>query len=448
MPRIYISYRPEDSSRNEVDLIRQRVAHEFGAENILESTGSNVEITTHLQQLVRSCDVMLVVIGRYWADMVDEDGNSLLHDPYDPIHVELDAGLKTLMVIKVIVVDAAPMPSAKNLPETLRPLLSKDLFDVQDDYKLNAVLDELLTEIAPIPSGTMAEEHGIDDEFIKANTPKPRIPIHVEPIIENSVEVAPPIEPESETITTNNSPTKEPLSPLNSFLVGVVFTVIFALLILIPVSTKIAYIDFEHEARFYGKLDILGFTMPEGFLYFGQSVKYRGQYGRSELVLYYVDPRFPNQVLSMDALPTTQADRTAVPDDAIIRLEEQLDDTVAHSFVDLDSNQAFLITPDTTLYILDLDTLELQSKHRLIRSAVRDLIPNKTIIYNEKSKLLMILLGKKEIRIWRLEDEPQYKGSQTVGTDSTYIFEFAIDRSGKFVSTRGDKGIDLYQIHD
>ncbi len=162
MPRIYISHRPEDSSRNEVAIIRDRLIAEFGEENILQSTGSNMEITTNLQRLVQSCDVLLVVIGRYWTNMVDEQGNYLLEDPYDPIHVEVDAGLKTMMVIKTLVVDGSRVPSIDSLPDALKNLMLKDVIEAQDDMLLGRELDEMIPELEVIPTGTMAEENDID----------------------------------------------------------------------------------------------------------------------------------------------------------------------------------------------------------------------------------------------------------------------------------------------
>ncbi len=177
MSRIYISHRPEDSSRNEVAIIRERLIAEFGEDNILQSTGSNMEVTTNLQRLVWSCDVLLIVIGRYWANMVDERGHYLLEDPYDPIHVEVDAGLKSVMVVAVLVVDGVPIPKRNQLPEVLQPVLKKVTLEAPDHEHLERVLDELIPLWGAISTENLAADDPIDETIVAETTPEPEEPV-------------------------------------------------------------------------------------------------------------------------------------------------------------------------------------------------------------------------------------------------------------------------------
>jgi len=123
--RIYISHLRYDTSRNDVKQIRQRFATRFGADNILDTTSIQTTVTTERQQAVWSCNGLIVVLGRYALNMVDEEGNRVIDDPYDPVHVEIDAGLRAGMQIVVLLVDGTPKLVASQLPEQLQPLLTK-----------------------------------------------------------------------------------------------------------------------------------------------------------------------------------------------------------------------------------------------------------------------------------------------------------------------------------
>ena len=147
MPRIYISHRPEDSSRNEVLIIRQHLSDAFGADNILESTGSNIEIITQLERLVESCDVVLIVIGRYWLNMIDEEGMRLLDDRFDPIRVEIETALRVAKPIKVLLTDGSQLPQKENFPKTLQPLSDQKTLILSDSVALELVIRQLITEV-------------------------------------------------------------------------------------------------------------------------------------------------------------------------------------------------------------------------------------------------------------------------------------------------------------
>lgn len=147
MPRIYISHRPEDSSRNEVAIIHKQLVRSYGTDNVLQSTGSNSEITTNLERLVESCDVMLIVIGRYWLNMVDEDGIRLLDDGFDPIRVEIEAGLQAQIPMRVILVDGVKSPNKNQLPQSIQHMLQQNTISIINKKNLDVPLRQLIEDI-------------------------------------------------------------------------------------------------------------------------------------------------------------------------------------------------------------------------------------------------------------------------------------------------------------
>lgn len=141
MPKIYISHRPEDSSRNDIRQIKQCLIEEFGEDNLIDTASDHMDTTLERQAMVKSCDVMLIVIGQYWLDMVDEQGNNLLDDPIDPVHIEIDAGLTSTPTVALLVVDGASLPKLQDLPTALKPLLNKPAID--DITDIAKMLDNL-----------------------------------------------------------------------------------------------------------------------------------------------------------------------------------------------------------------------------------------------------------------------------------------------------------------
>lgn len=429
MPRIYISYRPEDSSRNEVRIIRQNLINEFGDENVLQSTGSNTEITTHLQRLVRSCDVLLIVIGRYWLDMVDVDGKLLLNDPYDPIHVEIDTGLKTLMVIKILVVDSSPIPTPEKLPDNLVLLLEKDILEAPDHLKLNRVLAEFAQEIAHIPSGSMADEHDIEHE-----------------LDDQIIYTAPPQVTAQPRRWSNQTSSMTASLYIISIIIGVFICSAVAIIILLASNDQN---PFSHPVRFnsvasseMNAIDV-GFDPENGYQYAEIETN-------DESRVLFTDPDNPFLSVQFDtSLEDIRASiaENQLDDDQVTEIEARYDGTIVFSSKDEDDNLAIAVTENATALILDLDTLELQSIHRLHYTSVRKIIPNETLVYNEATNLLMLLIGSNEINTWEIGgNRVAYRGKWQVESDSSYIYEIDVDRTGKYLVTRGEDDTRLFDI--
>ena len=86
MSRIYVSHRPKDSSHDDIPIILDLLGEKFGAQNIVDTTDPTLKTAMARQIMVKSCDVLLIVVGRFCTQMSDEIGNNLLFDPYDPVY--------------------------------------------------------------------------------------------------------------------------------------------------------------------------------------------------------------------------------------------------------------------------------------------------------------------------------------------------------------------------
>lgn len=134
MPRIFISYRREDSIAN-AGRLYDRLAAQFGKTNVfmdVDTLQPGVDFVEVLQQTVASCDVLLVVIGKQWLKVTDEEGNPRLSNPEDFVRLEIAAGLQRDIRVVPLLVAGARMPGSNDLPDELSRLARRHAMDVPD----------------------------------------------------------------------------------------------------------------------------------------------------------------------------------------------------------------------------------------------------------------------------------------------------------------------------
>jgi hypothetical protein len=141
MAGIFISYRRADSAKDAGRIADRLKAHFeplghqvfFDAENISKGADWRDVIRTAIDQ----SSVMLVLIGKDWLDIEDDDGNKRLHNEDDVVRYEIEFGLKkpSVTVIPVLLDDTA-MPNVDALPDDLHELVDRnaEFFRTDNQY--------------------------------------------------------------------------------------------------------------------------------------------------------------------------------------------------------------------------------------------------------------------------------------------------------------------------
>jgi TIR domain len=128
---IFISYR-RDQAEAHAGRIYDRLCEVFGEKAVfmdVDSISPGFDFPQALDDAVKSCDVMLVLIGPGWAEVRDEKGRRL-DDPNDYVRQEVEAGLRReIPVIPVLFGGAAP-PRPDELPEGLQSLVRRQAFSL------------------------------------------------------------------------------------------------------------------------------------------------------------------------------------------------------------------------------------------------------------------------------------------------------------------------------
>lgn len=148
MPRIFISYRRQDSA-GFTGHLRERLEREFGKDHVfqdIEAIAAGAEFTAAIERSLDAADVQLVVIGKDWLTATDDEGRRRLDNADDYVAREVEVGLAKAIRVIPILADDATMPHAADLPERLRDLASRNARTIRE-ARFAADVGELIQQI-------------------------------------------------------------------------------------------------------------------------------------------------------------------------------------------------------------------------------------------------------------------------------------------------------------
>lgn len=123
-PQIFISYRREDTEASSGRLY-DTLLRFFKEENLFKDVdsiplGSNFKNT--INSKISECDIVLVVIGKGFTTVTNENGEKRIFKSNDFVRLELSAALEKKKVVIPVLVDNATMPVEEDLPKDLTEL--------------------------------------------------------------------------------------------------------------------------------------------------------------------------------------------------------------------------------------------------------------------------------------------------------------------------------------
>jgi hypothetical protein len=153
MSEIFISYRRADSQAIS-DRLHEYLARAFGERNVFKDVDDipiGADFRKVLHERVTACDVLLVVIGREWANVAYDDGTPRLDDPNDFVRIEVESGLSRddLLVLPVLV-NGARMPNPDRLPDGLREVCYRNAVEVRNDPDFRNDMQRLINQLSAI----------------------------------------------------------------------------------------------------------------------------------------------------------------------------------------------------------------------------------------------------------------------------------------------------------
>jgi hypothetical protein len=148
MTKLFISYR-RDENTGYAGRIRERLVSLFGPGSVfmdLDDIGPGSDFVEVIDKTLASCDVLLVLVGSHWIGIKDSNGRRRLDDPKDFVRIEISKALgRNIRTIPILLNDA-PMPAEKDLPQDLKPLCRHQAIEMSEerwDYDFGRLVEAL-----------------------------------------------------------------------------------------------------------------------------------------------------------------------------------------------------------------------------------------------------------------------------------------------------------------
>lgn len=161
MPKVFISYRREDS-QDVSGRLYDHLTAKFPPAGIFKDVDSiplGMDFREHLKNAVGGCEVMLVVIGPRWAHAAGSGKPGFakgrgpksgpaerrrIDDPSDFVRIEIEAALERNIPVIPVLVGGATMPLATELPETLSALAFRQAMYLRPDPDFRTDVQKLI----------------------------------------------------------------------------------------------------------------------------------------------------------------------------------------------------------------------------------------------------------------------------------------------------------------
>ncbi|HYV09832.1 MAG TPA: toll/interleukin-1 receptor domain-containing protein [Pyrinomonadaceae bacterium] len=146
MPQIFLSYRRSDSEYI-APMLSEKLQQHFGEDSVFfdeHSIPLGVDFREYIENAVGKCDVLIAIIGDQWLRAVDGRGNRRLDDPSDFVRIEIESALKRSIPVIPVLVDKVEMPSADDLPSSLKSLAFRNATELRAGRDLNQHTEQLI----------------------------------------------------------------------------------------------------------------------------------------------------------------------------------------------------------------------------------------------------------------------------------------------------------------
>jgi TIR domain len=147
--RIFISYRREDTANRAAPLF-DRLSDHFGKGQVfkdVESIQLGADFVKVITAAVRSCDVLLALIGDRWLTITDKEGRRRLDNPEDVVRLEIQEALRGNVRVIPILVEGVQMPQVDELPDSLAMLVDRNALRLSR-ARFDSDVERLVKELA------------------------------------------------------------------------------------------------------------------------------------------------------------------------------------------------------------------------------------------------------------------------------------------------------------
>jgi hypothetical protein len=149
MSRIFISYRRDDITADMTDRLYERLVRRWGRRVFMDidSLVGGDLFAKAIEENLQNCAVVLVIIGRHWLWLTNEQGMRRIDDPGDYPRMEVAAALRRGIRVIPVLVGGAPLPKPEELPQDIAGLLDRQIVRVSRE-RFDADVQQLVAAVA------------------------------------------------------------------------------------------------------------------------------------------------------------------------------------------------------------------------------------------------------------------------------------------------------------
>ena len=154
MSGIFISYRRDDAT-TEARLLFDRLSASLGPDRVFLDAVTlqpGEDFGAAIREKVGFCDALIAVIGKQWINSATPDGRRRLDDPEDWVRTEIASALEQGVRVIPVLVNGAPLPSARQLPAPLAALPNHHAIEFRSAH-IAGDLERLERTLVPLLSG-------------------------------------------------------------------------------------------------------------------------------------------------------------------------------------------------------------------------------------------------------------------------------------------------------
>jgi TIR domain len=153
---IFLSYRRADAAPY-VRLLQYQLSDHFPNVRVfmdLDSIEPGLEFAEVIRRAVETCVLLVVLIGRQWLTLTDEQGRHRLDDPDDYVRFEVQTALERGVRVIPVLIDGASPLRPEQLPAELRKLARLNALELsysRYEYDSDRLLDLIRRVLAAAP---------------------------------------------------------------------------------------------------------------------------------------------------------------------------------------------------------------------------------------------------------------------------------------------------------
>lgn len=131
---IFISYRRHDTA-GEAGRLVDSLKQYFKEEEIfidIDTIKPGLDFTDVIEESLKSCDILLALIGPNWLNLKDTNGKRRIDADNDFIRLEIAEALKRKIQVIPVLVDGANLPATEDLPDDIKGLVRRQAYEISN----------------------------------------------------------------------------------------------------------------------------------------------------------------------------------------------------------------------------------------------------------------------------------------------------------------------------